>query len=151
MQVVEEILVDTDDQVPADSIRPVIGPLQQLISPIPTLQLSPKRSPLIAPAEMPTDLMEHEDVAKEKQPERAGDAEMQEAPEAEAEAEAKVEYESEEEESEDMTTHYFHVTESQSHYEENWLTVLWSYQDHEQPLRYRLEVLKYWEKVNASA
>ncbi len=158
MEVVQQILVDTEDQVPADVTCPMIDEPQQLISPIPTLQVLPELNPFLALVYMPTDFMEQEVAAAQKQ---AGveEAEMPDASPAEAEAEADIEVEAdeeaddelEEEKSEDLITHYFHVTESQSHYDENWLTVLWLYQDHEQPLRYRLEALKYWEKANEHA
>ncbi len=136
LKVAQEILVATEDQVPADATRPTIEPLLQLISLLPTLQVSPEPNPLLAPTEMPTEIMELQEAAVQKQAEGAEDAEMQEAPEPEAEAEADAEADdkSDKEDSEDMTTYYFHVTEGQSHYDETCLSVLWSYQDHEQPL-----------------
>ncbi len=48
---------------------------------------------------------------------------------AEADDELELEEEEEEEESDDLITHYFHVAKGQSHNNENWLTVLWLFQD----------------------
>ncbi len=139
--------------MPIDATRPRIEPPLELISPIPTLQPSLEPNPLLASTEMPTDFMEHEEAATEKQ---AGveEVDMQDAlqvkaeAEEEAEADEEADDELEQEESEDLITHYFHVTESQSHYDDNWLTVLWSFQDHEILLRYRMEALEYWEKMS---
>ncbi len=151
---VQQILVDTDDQVPADVTRLAIKAPQQLISPIPTLQVSPEPNPLLALAEMPTDFMEQEEMAPEKQ---AGvkEAEMMDASQAEAEVEVEADEEAddelEEEESEDLITHCFHITEGQSHYDDYWLTVSWSFQGNEIPVHYRMEALECWDKMNNGA
>ncbi len=62
-----QVLIETDDQVPPDATHPIIEPLQQLISPLPTLPVSPEPDPLHALKEMPVNIMEHEDAAPKKQ------------------------------------------------------------------------------------
>ncbi len=123
---------------------------------------------------MPVDIMEQEEAVAEKQAEVEG-AEMPEAspaaakaaaeaeamieveevkevdPDVEANNECELEEEEEEEDSDDLTPHYFHVAEGQSHNDENWLTVLWLFQDSELPVQYRMEGLGYWDKVNNKA
>ncbi len=167
LDMIHQVLIETEDQVPPDATHLMIKALQQLISPLPTLQVSPIPDLLLAPVDMPTEIMEQDEVVAEKQAE-VEEAEMLEASpaaaEAVAEAEAAIEVEEvnadeadneleeeEEEDSDDLITHYFHVAESQSHNDENWLTVLWSSQDSDIQTCYQMEGLKYWDKMNDKA
>ncbi len=67
LDLVHQVLIETDDQVPPDATRPIIEPPQQLISPLPMLQVLPISNPLLAPTDMPADIMEQEEAVPEKQ------------------------------------------------------------------------------------
>ncbi len=66
IRVVEEVLIETEGQVPSGAIHPRIDALQELISPLPTLPVSPEPDPLRALKELPANIMEHEDAAPKK-------------------------------------------------------------------------------------
>ncbi len=71
--------------------------------------------------------------------------------EPDADADNELEEDEEEEDSDDLITHYFHITEGQSHNDNNWLTVLWSFQDAELPVHYQMEGLEHWVRMNDKA
>ncbi len=68
LQVVQETLDTTKDLVPADSPEiPRISPPQQVLSPLSTLPLTPEPNLLIAPKDMPENIMEQDEAVPERQ------------------------------------------------------------------------------------
>ncbi len=67
IQVVQEVLTETESQVPFSGAHPRIDAPQELISLLPTLPASSEPDLLIPLKELPTDIMEHEEVGPEKQ------------------------------------------------------------------------------------
>ncbi len=61
------------------------------------------------------------------------------------------EEEEESETSEDLATHYHQVTDSQAALNDQWLLVLWSYQNEEVQAHHQMEGLEYWTKANDKA
>ncbi|MCP4539483.1 MAG: hypothetical protein GY832_20295, partial [Chloroflexi bacterium] len=67
IEVVQRVLDDTEDQVPAESpsLRVATSP-DQVQSPVPTLPLTPQPDPLKAPVDLPKVFMEAETSPPEK-------------------------------------------------------------------------------------
>ncbi len=86
---------------------------------------------------------EEEEVEETQEPQAREDGELIDDEEEEEDEESET--------SMDLTTHYHQVADSQSALDDQWLLILWSYQNEEIQARYQMDVLGYWTKVNDKA
>ncbi len=83
----EQVLINTQDQVLPGGIHLRIDAPHELISPLPTLPAPPEPIPLLHPKELSANIMEHEEAGPEKQA-HVEEIEMAEAEPAAPAAEA---------------------------------------------------------------